>query len=278
MINVLIETDRVQLLDGDPQPVSVPRGRAAKQKIWRCPACQIALYSQYTSARIRFVRAGTLDDPASVEPERPHLYAVEAAVGDDSRVRAGIQHVLRHEEAVAGGEPRAARLTRTFRKGRVSDLHARLLLPAPEGHESPWGLRVPGRPVGGTSGRRRSLSPTESAQDALERGAIRRLAVRGRHELDWQVERRSEPFDDILARHMRATADEARRRTSPRLDQGPSERACPRECRTGRVVTADVLQTSRRRYTASRGTRAESRSWLACTRDGRTGGVCASFS
>lgn len=73
MINVLIETDRVQLLDGDPQPVSVPRGRAAKQKIWRCPACQIALYSQYTSARIRFVRAGTLDDPASVEPD-VHIY------------------------------------------------------------------------------------------------------------------------------------------------------------------------------------------------------------
>ena len=39
VVNVLIETDRVELLAGDPQPVSVPRTGAKKQKIWRCPAC-----------------------------------------------------------------------------------------------------------------------------------------------------------------------------------------------------------------------------------------------
>ena len=69
VINVLIETDRVELLAGDPQPVSVPRSGGKKQKIWRCPTCQIALYSQYTRASVRFVRAGTLDDPASVAPD-----------------------------------------------------------------------------------------------------------------------------------------------------------------------------------------------------------------
>jgi hypothetical protein len=68
VINVLIEADRVELLTGEPQLVSVPRERG-KQKIWRCPTCQIAVYSQYTSPRVRFVRAGTLDDPASVEPD-----------------------------------------------------------------------------------------------------------------------------------------------------------------------------------------------------------------
>jgi hypothetical protein len=68
VINVLIETDRVELLAGDPQRVDVPRDRG-KQKIWRCPTCQIALYSQYTRPQVRFVRAGTLDDPASVEPD-----------------------------------------------------------------------------------------------------------------------------------------------------------------------------------------------------------------
>ena len=72
VINLLIETDRVELLAGDPQPVAVPRG-SKKQKIWRCPACQIAVYSQYTSARTRFVRGGTLDDPSSVEPD-VHIY------------------------------------------------------------------------------------------------------------------------------------------------------------------------------------------------------------
>jgi hypothetical protein len=68
VINILIEADRVELLSGEPQRVDVPRDRG-KQRIWRCPTCQIALYSQYTSPRIRFVRAGTLDDPASVAPD-----------------------------------------------------------------------------------------------------------------------------------------------------------------------------------------------------------------
>ena len=69
VVNVLIETDRVELLAGEPQPVSVPRSGGKKQKIWRCPSCQIAVYSQYTFRAVRFVRAGTLDDPAAVEPD-----------------------------------------------------------------------------------------------------------------------------------------------------------------------------------------------------------------
>jgi hypothetical protein len=72
VINVLIEADRLEVLAGEPRAVPVPRG-AKKQQIWRCPECQIALYSQYTSAPIRFVRAGTLDDPASVSPD-VHIY------------------------------------------------------------------------------------------------------------------------------------------------------------------------------------------------------------
>jgi hypothetical protein len=71
--DVLIETDRVHLLAGDPEPVAVPRGRRGTQRIWRCPTCQIALYSRYTSPRIRFVRAGTLDDPSAVAPD-VHIY------------------------------------------------------------------------------------------------------------------------------------------------------------------------------------------------------------
>jgi hypothetical protein len=72
VVNVLIETNRVELIAGEPRRVDVPRG-SGKQKIWRCPTCQIALYSQYTSAKLRFVRAGTLDDPSSVSPD-VHIY------------------------------------------------------------------------------------------------------------------------------------------------------------------------------------------------------------
>jgi len=69
VINVLIETDRLEVLEGEPHAISVPRSGDKKQKIWRCPKCQTALFSQYTTPHIRFVRAGTLDDPSSVAPD-----------------------------------------------------------------------------------------------------------------------------------------------------------------------------------------------------------------
>src|SRR5437762_14206142 len=73
VINILIESDRVELLAGEPHSVSVPRGGDTRQTIWRCPTCEVALYSDYGSPRIWFVRAGTLDDPAAVAPD-VHLY------------------------------------------------------------------------------------------------------------------------------------------------------------------------------------------------------------
>jgi hypothetical protein len=72
VINLLIETDRVELLAGEPELVPVPRG-SKTQKIWRCPTCQIAVFSQYTTPRLRFVRGGTLDEPSSVAPD-VHIY------------------------------------------------------------------------------------------------------------------------------------------------------------------------------------------------------------
>jgi hypothetical protein len=71
-INVLIETDRVELLAGEPQVVPVPRG-TKKQKIFRCPTCQVAVFSHYTRRALLFVRAGTLDDPSAVTPD-VHIY------------------------------------------------------------------------------------------------------------------------------------------------------------------------------------------------------------
>jgi hypothetical protein len=69
VINVLIEADRVQLLAGEPEPVAVPRDDGSEQTIWRCARCQIAVFSEYTSPMVRFVRAGTLDDPSAVAPD-----------------------------------------------------------------------------------------------------------------------------------------------------------------------------------------------------------------
>jgi hypothetical protein len=73
VVNLLIETDRIELLGAEPVPVDVPRGKSSTQRIFRCPTCQVAVFSRYTRASTRFVRAGTLDDPTGIEPD-VHIY------------------------------------------------------------------------------------------------------------------------------------------------------------------------------------------------------------
>jgi hypothetical protein len=73
VINLLIETDRVELLSGEPVAVDVPRDDGSAQRIFRCPTCQVAVFSQYGRPEFRFVRAGTLDDPGGVQPD-VHIY------------------------------------------------------------------------------------------------------------------------------------------------------------------------------------------------------------
>ena len=73
VINLLIESDRVELLAGEPQQVDVPRDDGSTQQIFRCPTCQVAVFSHYGFSGVRFVRAGTLDDPSSAEPD-VHIY------------------------------------------------------------------------------------------------------------------------------------------------------------------------------------------------------------
>ena len=69
VINVLIESDRVELLAGAPERVPVPRSGSKRQQIYRCPECETAVWSTYTRKSVLFVRAGTLDDPSAVEPD-----------------------------------------------------------------------------------------------------------------------------------------------------------------------------------------------------------------
>ena len=74
VINALIETDRIALLSGDPQPITVPTDSGRTHAIYRCRACQTALWSDYGGRpALRFVRVGTLDDPATLPPD-VHIY------------------------------------------------------------------------------------------------------------------------------------------------------------------------------------------------------------
>jgi hypothetical protein len=73
VVNLLIEANRVELLAGEPRPVEVPRDDGSAQRIYRCPECQVAVFSEYGGPAVRFVRGGTLDDPTSVTPD-VHIY------------------------------------------------------------------------------------------------------------------------------------------------------------------------------------------------------------
>ncbi len=69
VINLLIERDLVELLNGTPQPIEVPRDDGSTQRIFRCPDCEVAVFSEYSSEAVWFVRGGTLDEPRNVTPD-----------------------------------------------------------------------------------------------------------------------------------------------------------------------------------------------------------------
>jgi hypothetical protein len=73
VINLLIEADRMELPAGEPVRVDVPRDDGSTQQIFRCPSCQVAVFSVYGRPHVRFVRGGTLDDPTGIEPD-VHIY------------------------------------------------------------------------------------------------------------------------------------------------------------------------------------------------------------
>ena len=69
VINLIIEADRVEVLSGEPQVVEAPRDKGGAQQIYRCPTCEVALWSVYTHPSAWFVRGGTLDEPRGIEPD-----------------------------------------------------------------------------------------------------------------------------------------------------------------------------------------------------------------
>jgi hypothetical protein len=73
VINALIERDEVVVSGAEPAPVDVPRDDGTSQRIFRCPTCQVAVWSEYGTPRVVFVRVGTLDAPESLPPD-VHIY------------------------------------------------------------------------------------------------------------------------------------------------------------------------------------------------------------
>jgi len=69
--NAMIESQLVELLAGEPEVVLTPSSSGRGQKIVRCPACRVAVWSHYAGSgdAIRFVRVGTLNEPGRLPPD-----------------------------------------------------------------------------------------------------------------------------------------------------------------------------------------------------------------
>ena len=70
VLNALIETDRIEVLKGEPKPTTMPTDSGRPHDVYRCPTCLTALWSDYgRRPALRFVRMGTLDDPSALKPD-----------------------------------------------------------------------------------------------------------------------------------------------------------------------------------------------------------------
>jgi hypothetical protein len=70
-LNAMVESERVELLQGRPELLHTPSESGLGQKIARCPQCRVAVWSHYAGSgwHTRFVRVGTLDQPDALPPD-----------------------------------------------------------------------------------------------------------------------------------------------------------------------------------------------------------------
>jgi len=70
-LNALLEAERLVHLKEEPEIIDTPSASGRGQRIARCPACRLALWSHYAGAGpiIRFIRVGTLDTPEVLQPD-----------------------------------------------------------------------------------------------------------------------------------------------------------------------------------------------------------------
>jgi hypothetical protein len=70
VINAIIETSRIEVLEGAPARKGVPGTSGRPQDLYFCETCATPLWSDYGARGwLRFVRVSSLDDPTAVEPD-----------------------------------------------------------------------------------------------------------------------------------------------------------------------------------------------------------------
>ncbi|GGZ06042.1 hypothetical protein GCM10007169_23530 [Shewanella fodinae] len=67
----MVESEQVELLQGEPELINTPSASGQGQQIARCPKCHVALWSHYAGSGplTKFVRVGTLDQPQVLPPD-----------------------------------------------------------------------------------------------------------------------------------------------------------------------------------------------------------------
>lgn len=79
-VNAVIEAAKVELLTGETFETEALTPSGHGQVITRCAACHVAIWSEYrvmkarTGVALKFVRAGTLDDPRCCPPD-VHIFS-----------------------------------------------------------------------------------------------------------------------------------------------------------------------------------------------------------
>jgi len=71
-VNLWIESDNIRLLQGELERRSAPGVKPdAPSESWFCPGCGTCLWTRFhaSPANSRFLRAGTLDNPAEFSPD-----------------------------------------------------------------------------------------------------------------------------------------------------------------------------------------------------------------
>ena len=72
VINAIIELDRIEVT-GELKAVRMPTDSGRVHDIYRCAACDTALWSDYGGRPFRFLRATTLDDRGALRPDA-HIF------------------------------------------------------------------------------------------------------------------------------------------------------------------------------------------------------------
>jgi hypothetical protein len=74
-LNALLESNELEVLKGHPERVDIPSESGSGQSVFRCPDCQVALWSHYGGGGglLSFVRVGSLDQAELLSPD-VHIY------------------------------------------------------------------------------------------------------------------------------------------------------------------------------------------------------------